>query len=170
MASRNSRASGLPDCSKTAVGTCLTSVLMAHPNRPSMTTGTTRARKRARISRRRWMNSLTMMPRRREPISGFEGPELLAEPRLALLIHERDKQVLDGGLDIACPANLEPRAFEESLNVPGARAVGRKHDPEPCAHADDLLHQVPVGEKVSGTPKLVDVQLDHRSSEGALLH
>ena len=62
IASRKLRASALPDCSKTAVGTCLTSVLMAQPKMKSIATGTARASTRANMSRLRWMNSFAMMP------------------------------------------------------------------------------------------------------------
>jgi hypothetical protein len=63
------RASTLPDWSKTAVGMCLTSVLMAQPKMKSMATGTNSASVTARGSRRRWMNSLAIMPSNLEPIS-----------------------------------------------------------------------------------------------------
>src|SRR5215831_6406688 len=83
---------------------------MAQPKMKSMATGTTRARTRASMSRLRWMNSFTMMPTRREPTLPLpaplggqrrlrgEGPELLAEPRLALLVHEGHEKILYGGL------------------------------------------------------------------------
>ena len=58
----NVRASTLPDWSKTAVATCLTSVLIAQPKMKSMTTGMNRASVRASGSRLRWMNSLAMIP------------------------------------------------------------------------------------------------------------
>src|SRR3990172_2309452 len=102
-ASRSVRASTLPDCSKTAVGTCLTSVLIAQPKMNSIATGTKSMSVSARRSRPSWRNSLAMIPWSRLPtasaLRGAERPELLAHPRLPLAVHERDEHVLGGQLD-----------------------------------------------------------------------
>src|SRR5919197_5195369 len=105
-ASRSFRASTLPDRSTTAVGTCLTSVLIAQPKMKSMATGTNSMSVSARRSRQSWRNSFAIMPWRRLPTSapvGGERPELLADARLALAIDERDEEVLDVRLDLADP-------------------------------------------------------------------
>src|SRR3990167_7865553 len=151
MASRKLRASALPDCSKTAVGTCLTSVLMAHPKMPSIATGTPSARTSARTSRRRWMNSLTMMPRSREPtLRALERPQLLAQPRLALLVHERDEEVLHRRLDVLGPAHGQPRALEERLDLPRSGGARDQHHAQPRPHPHHLFNRLPVRKKVRG--------------------
>src|ERR1700693_538117 len=166
MASRKLRASALPDCSKTAVGTCLTSVLMAHPKMPSIATGTPSARTSARTSRRRWMNSLTMMPRSREPtLRALERPQLLAQPRLALLVHEGDEEVFNRGLDVLRPAHAEPRALEEGLDVPGAGAGRGQHHPQPRPHPQHLLDRLPVRQEVRGAAQVLHVHLDDWAAE-----
>src|SRR3990172_9140700 len=103
------RASTLPDWSKTAVGMCLTSVLMAQPKMKSMATGTNSASVTASGSRRRWMNSLPIMPSSLDPKlmlpslsplpSGerqgegplLHPPELLAQQSFSLLVLEEDE-------------------------------------------------------------------------------
>src|SRR5882724_11996213 len=87
-ASRSFRASTLPDRSTTAVGTCLTSVLIAQPKMKSMATGTNSMSVSASRSRQSWRNSFAMMPWSRLPTStppGFERSEVLP--------HGRDREV-----------------------------------------------------------------------------
>ena len=60
--SRSVRASTLPDWSKTTVGTCFTSVLIAQPKMNSIATGTKSASVSARLSRQSCRNSLAMIP------------------------------------------------------------------------------------------------------------
>src|SRR5262245_11912282 len=99
MASTRLRASTLPDWSSTAVGTCLTSVLIAQPNMKSNATGTTRVSASASQSLRRWMNSFTTMPTSLEDILGIlKCAQLLAQPGFSFAVYERDEQVLHRGL------------------------------------------------------------------------
>src|SRR5438552_7761811 len=105
-ASRSFRASTLPERSTTAVGTCLTSVLIAQPKMKSMATGTNSMSVSARRSRPSWRNSLAIMAWSRLPTSalgGLEGPELLAHARLARAIDERDEEVFHAGVDLVDP-------------------------------------------------------------------
>src|SRR2546428_9116376 len=105
-ASRSFRASTLPDRSTTAVGTCLTSVLIAQPKMKSMATGTNSMSVSARRSRQSWRNCFAMMAWSRLPTSalgGPERPELLAHAHLALTIDERHEEVLHAGLDLVHP-------------------------------------------------------------------
>src|SRR5712691_2804205 len=160
IASRKLRASALPDCSKTAVGTCLTSVLMAQPKMKSIATGTARASTRANMSRLRWLNSFAIMPRSREPTLGCpERPQLLAQPRLALLVHEGDEQVFDRGLDVVDPARRQPGAREELAHVGRARVLRAHHDAQARADADDLLHGLPVGQEVRRAAQIIHLHL-----------
>src|SRR3989442_1548687 len=81
-ASRSFRASTLPDRSTTAVGTCLTSVLIAQPKMKSMATGTNSMSVSASRSRQSWRNSFAMMPWSRLPTStppGGDEPALVDE-------------------------------------------------------------------------------------------
>src|SRR3990172_3779797 len=170
MASRNWRASTLPDWSNTAVGTCLTSVLMAHPKMKSMATGTARASTSASQSRLRWMNSLAMIPRSREAM--LRRPQrapLLAPPRLALLVHERDEQVLHRGFHVVGPAHLHPLAPQVGRHVRRRRAVLREHHPQSGAHAQHLLDGVPVLQQRGRAPQVNRVHLDDGLPEGLRL-
>src|SRR5881396_146552 len=144
-ASRSFRASMLPERSTTAVGTCLTSVLIAQPKMKSMATGTNSMSVSARRSRPSWRNSFAMMPWSRLPTSapgGPERPELLAHARLALAIDERHEEVLHVRLDLVGPLHAD--------------AAGREVVP----HGPDLeverlgldLRRAPVGDE----PALID--------------
>src|SRR5207247_7894633 len=109
-ASRSFRASTLPERSTTAVGTCLTSVMIAQPEMRSMATGTNSMSVSARRSRPSWRNSFAMMPWSRLPTSapgGPERPELLAHARLALAIDERHEEVLHVRLDLVGPLHAD---------------------------------------------------------------
>src|SRR5207247_9878876 len=132
-ASRSFRASTLPERSTTAVGTCLTSVLIAQPKMKSMATGTNSMSVSARRSRPSWRNSFAMMPWSRLPTSapgGPERPELLAHARLALAIDERHEEVLQVRLDIvgqlqAGTAGREavPHGRDRDVSLPGLDAT-----------------------------------------------
>src|SRR6266498_753068 len=176
MASRKTRASTLPDWSHTAVGTCLTSVLIAQPKMKSMATGTASARVRARRSRRRWMNSFTTMPRSRAPIlppltrtlspeggegiPGVQRAELFPQSRLPLLVHEGDEQVLHRGLHVVGPAHLLPRPFEDALDVGGGDPLARQDQAQPRPHAQHLLDRVPLPERIGGATQVGHLDLD----------
>src|SRR2546426_4284238 len=131
-ASRSFRASTLPDRSTTAVGTCLTSVLIAQPKMKSMATGTNSMSVSASRSRQSWRNSFAMMPWSRLPTStppGFERSELLAHARLALAIDERHEEVLrseEHTSELQSPCNLVCRLLlEKKKNKTENRITGR---------------------------------------------
>src|SRR3990172_4850010 len=169
-ASRSVRASTLPDCSKTAVGTCLTSVLIAQPKMNSIATGTKSMSVSARRSRPSWRNSLAMIPWSRLPtasaLRGAERPELLAHPRLPLAVHERDEHVLHGRLDLADPVQGHAARGEVLPDGGDAGPTGRDDQPHAGAGAHDLLDRVPVGERGAGGARVLGGQLDHRPGEG----
>src|SRR5438874_4856558 len=140
-ASRSFRASTLPDRSTTAVGTCLTSVLIAQPKMNSMATGTTSMSVSARRSRQSWRNSFAMMPWSRLPTSaplGPERPELLAHARLALAIDERHEEVLHVRLGLVDPLHGDA-VGREVLPHPGGRQLTARGDqPHAGSRADHL--------------------------------
>src|SRR5437762_770678 len=154
-ASRSFRASTLPDRSTTAVGTCLTSVLIAQPKMKSMATGTNSMSVSARRSRPSWRNSLAIMAWSRLPTSalgGLEGPELLAHTRLARAIDERDEEVFHAGLDLVDPLHGDTARREIFSHARDSELAPRGDEPHTRARADDLLDGVPVRERVASRP------------------
>src|ERR1041385_7893061 len=114
---------------------CLTSVLIAHPKMKSMTTGAVRVSASVRTSRLSWTNSFTMILSRREPMilfregagygassRGVDGAQLLAEPCLPLLVHDRDEEILNRGRDLDDRADFAPGPLQVLGHVRGGRA------------------------------------------------
>src|SRR3972149_5738853 len=111
----------------------------------SMTTGTPSASTRAIQSRLRWMNSLAMIPSSREAmLRRPQRAQLLGQPRLALLVHERDEEVLHRGLHIVRPADLHAPAPEIGRHVRRGGVILREDHAQAGGHAQDLLDGVPV--------------------------
>src|SRR3990172_3327482 len=168
-ASRSCCASTLLDCSTTAVGTCLTSVLIAQPKVKSITTGTKSMSVSARRSRRSWMNSLTMIPWRRLPIgSASRGPERLelgADAGLPLPVDERHEEVLDGRLDRAHPLHGDAAGAEVLGHVGGGETLPGADDADPRARANDFLDRIPLRERVGRRSRIRDDELEHRTPE-----
>src|SRR5439155_22940204 len=167
-ASRSFRASTLPDRSTTAVGTCLTSVLIAQPKMKSMATGTNSMSVSASRSRQSWRNSFAMMPWRRLPTSpppGLERSELLAHAGLALAIDERHEEVLHVRLDLVDPVPGDAAGREVLPHGRDLEVAPRGDEPHSGARPDHLLDGVPVREDIGGGPRVHRLELDHRSVE-----
>src|SRR5213594_4207218 len=167
-ASRSFRASTLPERSTTAVGTCLTSVLIAQPKMKSMATGTNSMSVSARRSRPSWRNSFAMMPWSRLPTSapgGPERPELLAHARLAFAIDERHEEILHVRLDLVGPLHADAAGREVVPHGPDLEVAPRGDESHAGARADHLLDGVPLREGISGGPRVHRLELDHRAGE-----
>src|SRR5881398_3185169 len=167
-ASRSFRASTLPDRSTTAVGTCLTSVLIAQPKMKSMATGTNSMSVSASRSRQSWRNSFAIMPWSRLPTStppGFERSELLAHARLALAIDERHEEVLHVRVDLVDPLHGDAVGREVLPHGRDREVPPRGDEPHAGARADHLLDGVPIREDIGGGPRVHRLELDHGSVE-----
>src|SRR5437773_463244 len=167
-ASRSFRASTLPDRSTTAVGTCLTSVLIAQPKMKSMATGTNSISVSASRSRQSCRNSFAMMAWSRLPTSALRGPErpeLLAHARLALAIDERHEEVLHVRLDLVGPLHADAAGREVVPHGPDLEVAPRGDESHAGARADHLLDGVPLREGISGGPRVHRLELDHRAGE-----
>src|SRR2546425_2228310 len=167
-ASRSFRASTLPERSTTAVGTCLTSVLIAQPKMKSMATGTNSMSVSASRSRQSWRNSFAMMPWSRLPTStppGFERSELLAHARLALAIDERHEEVLHVRLDLVDPLHGDAVGREVLPHGRDREVPPRGDEPHAGARADHFLDGVPIREDIGGGPRVPRLELDHGSVE-----
>src|SRR2546428_507657 len=161
-------ASTLPDRSTTAVGTCLTSVLIARPKMKSMATGTNSMSVSASRSRQSWRNSFAMMPWSRLPTStppGFERSELLAHARLALAIDERHEEVLHVRLDLVDPLHGDAVGREVLPHGRDREVPPRGDEPHASARADHLLDGVPIREDIGGGPRVHRLEVDHGSGQ-----
>src|SRR5437773_1336523 len=167
-ASRSFRASTLPDRSTTAVGTCLTSVLIAQPKMKSMATGTNSISVSASRSRQSCRNSFAMMAWSRLPTSALRGPErpeLLAHARLALAIDERHEEVLHVRLDLVHPLHGDAAGREIVPHPRDPELALRGDEPHARARADDLLDRVPVLEGLGRGSRVRRREPDHRTGE-----
>src|SRR2546429_3297529 len=165
-ASGSSRASTPPDRSTTAVGTCLTSVLIAQPKMKSMATGTNSMSVSASRSRQSWRNSFAMMPWRRLPTSpppGLERSELLAHAGLALAIDERHEEVLHVRLDLVDPVHGDAAGREVLPHGRDLEVAPRGDEPHAGARADHLLDGVPIREDIGGGPPRHPLERHHGS-------
>src|SRR2546430_4351997 len=167
-ASRSFRASTLPERSTTAVGTCLTSVLIAQPKMKSMATGTNSMSVSARRSRPSWRNSFAMMPWSRLPMStpaGPERPKLLAHARLALAIDERHEEVLHVRLDLVGPLHEDAAGREVVSHGPDREVAPRGDESHAGAPADHHLDGVPLRESIRGHPRVHPLALQHPAGQ-----
>src|SRR5438445_5756906 len=113
----------------------------------SIATGTNSARVRASRSRQSWMNSFAMIPHSRLVIL-LQGAELVPHARLALLVHERDEEVLHRRLHLARPRHRASASGEQTANAVGVGAARGDDHAHASANAHDLLDRVGLGQDI----------------------